>query len=262
MNLGAHAPLHTSRECHAITYARPRRERAPRELLLMALPQTWLCPQHTHKTGLSFSLKVGLVHLRVLLGELEKHRVIKKLVDGHILGEALATPRLDHELAREVRRRLRLQRAQRDVLIERIARHDRPVVKDGEAECLPLRVGAQICLEAERVDHGHVCLDEVDGRPRARPLARHVPPAPREHRVDGRHAVDGRGDVDKEDGLHESGRGHQEGRVGDAARGGDDLPTAPMDRLRRDRRVQDLELDVSHRLVAEWTFAAAPLEAL
>ena len=48
----------------------------------------------------------------------------------------LAAPRLDHELAREVRRGLRLERLQDDILVERVARHDGPMVEDREREGL------------------------------------------------------------------------------------------------------------------------------
>mmetsp|Transcript_12875 Transcript_12875/g.38024 ORF Transcript_12875/g.38024 Transcript_12875/m.38024 type:complete len:676 (+) Transcript_12875:129-2156(+) len=203
-----------------------------------------------------------VVRLRVLLCQLEQHRVVEELVDGHVLAQPLPAARLDHELAREVRRRLRLERAEGDVLVERVARHDGPVVKDGEAEGLPLRVRAHVRLEAERVDDGQVGLDRVEGRAGARPLGRDVPAPAREHGVDRGHAVDGRADVDEEDGLHQPRRRHQEGRVGDAARGRDHLPAAAVDRLGRHRGVEDLELDVAHRLVAERALAARPREAL
>ena len=76
------------------------------------------------------------VRLGVLPGELEQHRVVEELVDRDVLAQALAAPRLDHELAREVRRGLRLERLQDDILVERVARHDGPMVEDREREGL------------------------------------------------------------------------------------------------------------------------------
>lgn len=48
-----------------------------------------------------------------------------------------------------------------DGLVERVARHDLPVVEHLQAEGLALRVRAQVRLEAERVDGRHERLDRV-----------------------------------------------------------------------------------------------------
>ena len=88
------------------------------------------------------------------------HRVVEELVDRDVLAEALAAARLDHELSCEMGCGLRLERLQDDVLVERIARHDSPVVKDCEGEGLPLRVRAQVRLEAKGVDHRQVGLGD------------------------------------------------------------------------------------------------------
>ena len=76
------------------------------------------------------------VRLGVLPGELEQHRVVEELVDRDVLAQALAAARLDHELAREVRRGLGLERLQDDILVQRVARHDGPMVEDREREGL------------------------------------------------------------------------------------------------------------------------------
>jgi len=62
--------------------------------------------------------------------------------------------------------------------------------------------------------------------------------------------------------LHQARRGHEEGRVAHAPGRGDDLASAAVDGLRRDGGVEDLELDVPDRLVAQGTFSHSPLEAL
>mmetsp|Transcript_43460 Transcript_43460/g.95114 ORF Transcript_43460/g.95114 Transcript_43460/m.95114 type:complete len:659 (+) Transcript_43460:316-2292(+) len=102
----------------------------------------------------------------------------------------------------------------------------------------------------------------MDRRPWPRPLRGDVAAPPREDGVDGRDAVDRARNVDEEHRLHQPGRGHQEGGVGDAARRRDDLAAAAVDGERGDGGVEDLELDIAHRLVAERPLAAAPLEAL
>ena len=68
--------------------------------------------------------------------------------------------------------------------------------------------------------------------------------------------------LDRVDGLHQAWVGEQEGGVGDAARSRDHLAAAAIDRLIRDLGVQDLELDVANRLVAQRALARAPLETV
>ena len=119
------------------------------------------------KELLSFFLIFGLdgvVDGDLLLGELEQHRIVEELADGHVLAQALASPRLDHELARQAVDRLRLKRFDDDALVQRISGHDLPVVEDGEAEGLTLSVRAQVGLEAERVDGWNKGLEHVEWR--------------------------------------------------------------------------------------------------
>ena len=89
----------------------------------------------------------------------------------------------------EITHRLRLQRPDRDGLVEGVAGHNLPVVEDGEAEGLSLRVRPQVRLEAEGVDCRDKGLDRVQGRARHGRVLRHVAPAPREDCVDGGDAV-------------------------------------------------------------------------
>ena len=59
---------------------------------------------------------------------------------------------------------LRFEGTDYDTLVKRVPRHDLPVVEHGEAECLALRVGAEVGLEAEGVDGGEEGLDGVERR--------------------------------------------------------------------------------------------------
>ena len=59
---------------------------------------------------------------RILLRQLQEHGVIKEFVDGHILGHALAPPRLDHELTRQLLLRSRLQGPQLHRSVQRVTR--------------------------------------------------------------------------------------------------------------------------------------------
>ena len=79
-----------------------------------------------------------------MASQLEQHGVVEKLIDGDILAHPLAPTSLDHEFARKIVGRLGLQGAQHNGLVERVPRHDGPVVKHLEAKCLALRVGAEI----------------------------------------------------------------------------------------------------------------------
>mmetsp|Transcript_51916 Transcript_51916/g.135484 ORF Transcript_51916/g.135484 Transcript_51916/m.135484 type:complete len:1224 (-) Transcript_51916:361-4032(-) len=209
----------------------------------------------------SLRLEVGL-QVRVLAGELEQHGVVEELVDGHVLAHALAPAGLDHELAREVRRRLRLQGAQHDGLVEGVARHDGPVVKHLEAEGLPLGVGAEVGLEPERVHDRDVRLDGVKRRARLGGVLGHVTAAARQHRVNGGDTVGGGLDLDVEHGLHQPRRRHQQRRVRHAPRRRDHLAAAAVDGGGVDGGVEDLELDVADRLVAERALPRRPLEPL
>ena len=132
---------------------------------------------HVYIAGSKVRLQFG-----ILPCQLQQHWVVEELVDAHVLAQPLAAPGLDHELAREVRRRLRLERLEDDVLVERVARHDRKVVECREGKGLALRVRAQVGLEAERVDDGQVGLDIVEERAGARPRGRDVPAPAREQK--------------------------------------------------------------------------------
>ena len=155
-----------------------------------------------------------------------------------------------------------LERAQRDRLVERIARHDGVMVKGAQGKGLPLRVRAQVGFEAERVDDGYKGREHVQRRARARPFGSDMAASPAEYSVNGRDAIDGRHDLNRVHWLHEAWRGHQEGGVGDAPRSGDDLAAAALDGLGRDRRVEHLKLDVAHRFVAQRPLPRGPAEAL
>mmetsp|Transcript_46784 Transcript_46784/g.113977 ORF Transcript_46784/g.113977 Transcript_46784/m.113977 type:complete len:213 (+) Transcript_46784:441-1079(+) len=198
------------------------------------------------KTRLEVCLQVG-----VLPGELEEHRIVEELVDRHILRHALAPPRLDHELPRKVRCGGGLEWAKHNRLVQRITRHNRPVVKHLQAEGLALCVRAEVSLESERVDDGDVGLDRVEGRPWLGCVLRHVTPPARQHRVDGGDAVGWSLDLHVINRLHQARRRHQKGTISHTTRRGDDLPAPPVHGERVYSSIKDLELAVSDGLVAQ-----------
>lgn len=60
----------------------------------------------------------------LLLGQLHQHGVVEELVHRHVLRQSLPTPRLDHELACQMRGRLQLQRTNHNALVQRVARNN------------------------------------------------------------------------------------------------------------------------------------------
>mmetsp|Transcript_33291 Transcript_33291/g.55834 ORF Transcript_33291/g.55834 Transcript_33291/m.55834 type:complete len:203 (+) Transcript_33291:830-1438(+) len=156
----------------------------------------------------------------------------------------------------------RLQRAQHDRAVQRIPRHDRPVVEVRRAKRLPLRVVAEVRLEPEALHGGQKRLQEVNRRAGLGQVGGDVAATLAEDGVDGRHAVRRGLHLHCEDGLHEARRGQQEGGVDHAPGGGDQLPAAAKHGLGRELRVEDLELHVADGLVAERTLPRPPLEAL
>lgn len=64
------------------------------------------------------------------------------------------------------------------------------------------------------------------------------------------------------DGLHEARGGHEEGAVAHPPGSGDDLAPAPVQGLRCNVGIQDLELDIPDGLVTQGPLPGAPLEAL
>lgn len=97
----------------------------------------------------------SLIQKHVLLGEFQQHRIVEEFIDGNVLGQSLASPRLDHELACQMRRRLRFEGSNDDAFIQRISGDDLPVMKHGLTESLSLGVRAKIGFEAEGVDSGN-----------------------------------------------------------------------------------------------------------
>mmetsp|Transcript_111213 Transcript_111213/g.295559 ORF Transcript_111213/g.295559 Transcript_111213/m.295559 type:complete len:314 (+) Transcript_111213:152-1093(+) len=203
-----------------------------------------------------------LLQLRVLLRKLQQHGVVEELVHGHILAQTLAPAHLQHELAREVRRGRRLERAEQDGAVQGVPGDELPVVEHRLAHGLPRGVGAEVRLKAEGLHGRQVRVHHVHGATRLRQVAHHVPTAPGEHVVDGGHAVRGALNLRELNRLHEPGRGQEEGGVGHAPRGRDDLAAATHGTVLGERRVEDLELHAPDPLVAERTLLAGPLEAL
>ena len=59
-------------------------------------------------------------------------------------------------------------------------------------------------------------------------------------------------DFNKHVWLHQPWGSHEEGRVCHSSGRGDDLTSSPVDRLTGNGGVQDLELRVTNRLLAQW----------
>ena len=68
-------------------------------------------------------------------------------------------------------------------LVERVARHDLPVMEDGHTERLALRVRPEVRLETERVDRWNERLDRVERRAGHRCILGNVTPATKD--IDG-----------------------------------------------------------------------------
>lgn len=57
---------------------------------------------------------------------------------------------------------LRFQWSNDYALVQRISRHNLPMMEHGQTECLTLGVCAQICLEAKRINGGYKGFDSVN----------------------------------------------------------------------------------------------------
>ena len=64
------------------------------------------------------------------------------------------------------------------------------------------------------------------------------------------------------DGLHEARSGHQESTVAHPSGCGNDLAPAPMQSLRGNSCIQNLEFHIPDRLITKRPFPGAPLESL
>lgn len=63
-----------------------------------------------------------IIEKHVLSCQLEQHRVVEELVDGHILAQTLSSAGLDHEFSRQVGGWLRFKGSDDDALVQRITR--------------------------------------------------------------------------------------------------------------------------------------------
>mmetsp|Transcript_101971 Transcript_101971/g.287842 ORF Transcript_101971/g.287842 Transcript_101971/m.287842 type:complete len:664 (+) Transcript_101971:115-2106(+) len=203
-----------------------------------------------------------LLQLRVLLCQLEQHGIVEELVHRHVLAETLASAHFQHELAGQVRGGSRLKRSQENGPVQRVSRHELPVVKHRHAHCLPGRVRPQVCLETEGFHGGQIGMDSVHGAPRLRQIAHDVATAPRKHVVDGRDAIRWAFDLGELDRFHQPRRGQQKGGISHTPRSGDDLAAATHHRILGKLRIQDLKLHTPNPFVAQGPLLGGPLEAL
>ena len=181
---------------------------------------------------------------KILSGEFEEHRIVEKLVDGHVLTETLAATSLDHKLASQMSRRLRLQGPQNDALVQWISRYNLPMMKHRKAKGLTLCVSPQIGLEAKRVDCRDKGFDDVQRGARDGSVLCNVASATSQNAVNSRNAVGGRLYFYEQVGLHEARSCHQKSRVSNSAGGRDNLASSPVNRFIRYHSVEDFKLGV------------------
>lgn len=105
----------------------------------------------------------GVIEHNILFGKLQQHRIIEEFADAHIFTEALPTAGFDHEFPGQVRSRLWLQGADDNALVQRITRHNLPMVEDRQRKGLSLGVSPKISLKAKRVDGWDKSFDGVQG---------------------------------------------------------------------------------------------------
>lgn len=65
-----------------------------------------------------------VVEEHILSRQLEQHRVVEELVNGHVLAQTLSSAGLDHEFSRQVGGRLGLKGSDDDALVQGIARNN------------------------------------------------------------------------------------------------------------------------------------------
>mmetsp|Transcript_19933 Transcript_19933/g.35566 ORF Transcript_19933/g.35566 Transcript_19933/m.35566 type:complete len:296 (-) Transcript_19933:1848-2735(-) len=215
----------------------------------------------THLVHMYLRLEV-ILKIGILLSKFQQHVVVEEPVDAHILLQTFSAPRLDHKLACQRLQRARFQRLEDNALVQRIAWHDVPVVKESLRERLAFRVGAKVGLEAERVDDWDARVHSVERSPSLGERGIHVPAATRQHVVDGRYTVRRTLDLYEVNRFHQPRGREEERRIRHAPRRRDDLSAAAVDGVLGDVCVQKLELDVSDGLVAQRPFAGSPLESL
>ena len=152
-----------------------------------------------------------IVQHDILSGQLQQHRVVEELVDGHILRETLPPPGLHHELPGEGGGWLGLEGSDGDGFVEGISGNNLPVVEYGQTEGLSLRVCSQVGLEAEGVDGRDKGLDDVERGAGNWSVLCHVTSSSCEHCVNRRHTIGRRRHLYEEVGLHQPRSGHEKG---------------------------------------------------
>ena len=132
-------------------------------------------------------------------------RAVEKLGYADILEQALASSRLDHQLARQLGRLARLQRPELDRFIQWVSWDDCPVRKLLDYHGLAHGVSPEIRLEAEALDARDLDLEHGEGRAGLWLLEDDVRPSPHQHVVDGLDAVLRRVHFGQVDRLHDPG---------------------------------------------------------
>lgn len=140
----------------------------------------------------------------------------------------LPTAGFDHEFPGQMRSRLWLQGADDNALVQRITRHNLPMVEDRQRKGLSLGVSPKISLKAKRVDGWDKSFDGVQRGAWDGCILSHVTPAPGQDSINCRDAICRGLDLYKVVRLHQTRSSHEEGRVDDSPGCGDDLAPAPV----------------------------------
>lgn len=135
-----------------------------------------------------------------------------------------------------------------------------PVVKHQLWEGLATGGGTEIGVESERLGDGQVCLDVEQWGTGTLGLLENVTSSAGEDTVDTTHGLLWNLDLDQEDWLEETWLGEQ-GRCQQHTTGSwDDLSTTTVDSIGVEGDIHDVEANVAHRLLGNWTFLGSPLE--
>merc|ERR1719391_1959607 len=136
---------------------------------------------------------------------------------------------------------------------------DLPVVEHALWEGLASGVGPQVSCEAKGLIDRQVGLDHKHGGAGSLCLLKHVSSPSVQHTIDSSNRVLRALDFNKVDWLHQPGVGSEHGGVEDSPGGGNDLTSSPVDGVRVQGHVVDVEPDgsqvsshITPSLVAHW----------
>lgn len=146
-------------------------------------------------------------------------------------------------------------------------RHYLPVMKHWHTKCLALGMCPQIGFKPKGINSWNESLDCVQRRSRYGSVLRHMAsitnktqvfhgkinkdewnyiPSLGKNRVDCWHTVSWSLHLNEQVRFHEPWRSHEKGRIRDTPRSGYNLSAAPVQRLGRNNRIKNFELDITN----------------